>query len=278
MKIKSPPMSYISRFQRAVLGLLFIISFFSIGCTTSKEMVYLNDLKSDSTAASFEKSAKYSFSNPIQKNDLLWIVVGGPNSQDLTALNSAIGFPGGQGAGGAVTNQAANILGYLVESDGTIKLPYVGKVIAEGLTRVELEEKLRVLFSDYTKDPIVNVRFMNYKVTVMGEVTRPGTFLLPNERITILEAIGMAGDLTVMGKRSEVLILREKNGVREIGRVNLLSRDILTSPYFYLETNDVVYVEPAPAKFFARERLPQFLTLAAGTLSLVLTALTISRL
>ncbi len=257
-------------------GFWSVLILFLFSCTTSKEMVYMNDLKIDSANYAELQRAKYEFEALIQKNDQLWITVGGANSEDLVALNSGLGIISG---GGTVVNQlGSQIVGYLVEADGTIKLPYIGKIRAEGLTRMQLEEKLKKEFEQYTKEPTVNVRFINYKVTVMGEVARPGTITIPNERITILEAIGMVGDLTVMGKRSDILIIREVNGEREIGRVNLLSKDLLKSPYYYLKTNDVVYVEPAPAKFFARERLPQFLTLAASGLSLLLTIVTLTKL
>lgn len=257
------------------MGLMLVLIVTAWSCTTSKQMVYMNDLQVDSTLTDELKKAKLEFEYPIQKNDLLWITVGGPNSADLVALNSGAGIIT-QGAA-AISNQGGQVFGYLVEADGSIKMPYVGKVPAEGLTRIQLEEKLKQLFAEYTLDPVVNVRFMNYRVTVMGEVARPGPITIPNERISILEAIGMAGDLTVMGKRETVLVLREVNGERSIGRVNLLSKDLLTSPYYYLRTNDVVYVEPAPAKFFARERLPQFISLAAGGLSLLAIILTISK-
>ena len=240
-----------------------------VSCTTSKQMIYLNDLHSDSTISAVHLKGKSSFESKIQKNDLLWINVGGPNSADLVALNSALGIPMQGGAGGALSQAGGQVFGYLVEADGTVKLPYVGKIKAEGLTRIQLEDLLKNEFQAYTKEPVVNVRFMNYKVTIMGDVARPGTFSIPNERITILEAIGMAGDLTVMGKRESILVIREVNGEREIGRVNLLSKDLLLSPFYYLQTNDVIYVEPASAKFFARERLPQFISLAAGSLSLL---------
>ncbi len=244
-------------------------------CTTSRQMAYMNDLKTDSTLATELKNAVLNFQAPIQKNDLLWITVGGPNSEDLTALNSAIGFAGPGSA--SVANQGGQVFGYLVESDGSIKLPYIGKVRVEGMTRIQLEDTLVKKFKDYTIEPVVNVRFLNYKVTIMGDVARPGVINIPNERITILEAIGMAGDLTIMGRRENVLVVREINGERQMGRVNLLSKDLFRSEYFYLKTNDIIYVEPAPAKFFARERLPQFISLAAGSLSLLAIILTISR-
>lgn len=255
-----------------------IIVFFCMvyaSCTTSKQMVYVNDL-SASSLDSVLKKAQFAFEARIQKNDLLWITVGGPNSSDLVALNSAIGFPQG-GSGGSAINQAGQVVGYLVEADGSVKMPYIGKVNAAGLSRIQLEDSLRMAFAAYTIDPVVNVRFMNFKVTVMGEVARPGAFTISNERVTLLEAIGLAGDLTVMGKREDVLIIREINGTREVGRINLLSKDLFESPYYYLRTNDIVYVSPASAKFFARERLPQFISLAAGSLSILAIILSLNK-
>lgn len=259
------------------IAFLLIIVFISlVGCTSSRDIVYLNNTKGDTANLSSLLNSKLEFETPIQKNDQLWITVGGPNAADLIALNSAMGMVGA--GGGAMMQQGgAQILGYLVEADGTIKMPYVGKIKAVGLTRIQLEEYLQKAFSDYTKDPIVNVRFMNYRVTVLGEVSKPGTYTIPTERMTILEAIGMAGDLTIFGRRNEVLVLREIEGKREFGRVDLLSREILNSPYYYLRTNDVVYVEPAPARFFARERLPQFLTVASGALSIVAIIISITK-
>lgn len=261
--------------MRKLILVLFSFLIWTLNsCTTSKKMVYVNDLKTDSILSAELLSSKNVFEAPIQKNDLLWISVGGPNSQDLIALNSGLGIPA---SGAAVVNAAGQVFGYLVESDGNVKIPYLGKIKVEGLTRVQLESELAEKFAEYTKDPVVNIRFMNYRVTVLGEVLRPSTFTIQNERITILEALGMAGDLTVMGKRESVLIVREVNGKREFGRINLLSKDLFTSPFYYLKTNDVVYVEPASAKFFARERLPQFISLAAGSLSLFAILLSLNK-
>jgi polysaccharide export outer membrane protein len=234
-------------------------------------------LNTDSIINSEILKSKVDFNTKIQKNDLLWITVGGPNSEDLIALNSALGIPN-PAAAGAAASQETPVLGYLVESDGTIKIPYVGKVKAIGYSRTELENILMQLFSEYTRNPVVNIRFLNYKVTVLGEVARPGIYSLPNERMTVLEALGFAGDLTIAGKRQDVTVVREENGERKFGKLNLLSKDIFTSDYFYLRNNDIIYIQPAPVKFFARERLPQFITLAASSLSLLLTVITISKL
>ena len=113
-----------------------------------------------------------------------------------------------------------------------------------GLSKEEAKEKLVEQLEEYLKDPIVNIRYLNYRVTVIGEVNRPSTFTIPSEKINILEALGMAGDMTAYGKRENVLIIREEEGERTMTRVNLNNKELLNSPYFFLQQNDVVYVEP----------------------------------
>ena len=251
---------------------VIIISALITSCTASKKVVYLNDLSvADSTTF---RNAQIVFETPIQKNDLLWITVGGSNTPDLITLNSALGMPGG---GGSTNTQGGANIGYLVEADGTVKLPYLGKVIAAGLTRQALENYLVEKFKDYTKNPVVNVRYLNNYVTVMGEVYHPGKMQMTTERITILEAIGMAGDLTDYAKRENVLIIREVNGQRSFERVNLLSKSLFASPYFYLKTNDVVYIEPSRVRFINRSGVPQYLSVAAVGLSLLITIINVTR-
>ena len=256
---------------RMIFFLIFIFQLFA--CTSPRKVVYVNDL-SDTTAGSLSR-AKYLFETPIQKNDQLSIIVGGSNAEDLLTLNSASGIIPGNAVANLSSNLGTPILGYLVEGDGTIKLPYIDKIKAEGLTRSQLENELTEKFKAYTKNPVVNVRFLNYRVTVMGAVNKPGTFSIPNERITVLEALGLAGDLNMAGKRENILVIREFNGARDFGRINLLSKDIFNSPYFYLKTNDVVYVEPTPASFVPRERVRTYIPIITGGLSVVLTIVNI---
>jgi polysaccharide export outer membrane protein len=266
--------SIISGLKFFMRMIAWLILFFEISsCTGSRKIVYLYDLK-DSSAGSLSK-AKSVFETPIQKNDQLSILIGGSNVEDLVALNSSSGIIPGNSVANLPSNLGTPVLGYLVEGDGTIKLPYLDKIKVEGLTRLELENELTEKSKAYTKNPVVNVRFLNYRVSVMGAVNKPGTFAIPNERITILEALGLAGDLSITGKRNNVLVVREYNGVRNFGRVNLLSKEIFNSPYFYLKTNDVIYVEPTPSSFLPRERFPNYMTLMAGSLSVVLTIINI---
>ncbi len=261
--------SSIMAFSAALLGILLLAS-----CTNTKKVIYLNDLTAaDSTAL---KQAQHVFENRIQKNDQLWITVGGSNPIDLTVLNSATGVVAGAAAGMGGSGSNA-MLGYLVEADGSIKFPYIGKVQAEGLTRTELEKKLTDLLVDYTKNPVVNVRFLNYFYSVLGEVSRPGRVNMVNERTTILEAITQAGDITFLGRSDNLLVIREENGVRTFGRVSLLSKELFNSPYYYLRNNDVIYVEPVKSKFISRAGVPQYVTLTAVGLSLIITIINLRK-
>jgi polysaccharide export outer membrane protein len=242
-------------------------------CTASKKVVYLNDLTpADSIAL---RTAQIAFETPIQKNDQLSIMVGGSNAADLLIINSASGVMGAGGSSGGGANNP--IIGYLVEADGKIKIPYIGKIQAEGLTRLQLENILTEQFKEYTKNPVVNVRFLNYNFSVLGEVNKPGRLSMTTERVSILEAISMAGDITYLGKSDNVLIVREENGKRSFERVNLLSKDLFKSPFFYLKTNDVIYIEPVRAKFISRAGVPQYLSIVAVGLSLILTIINLKK-
>lgn len=256
-----------------LLILITAFCFFS-SCTSTKQVIYFNDLN-DSTAKTITV-AQSIFESKIQRNDQLWISVGGSNIIDLPTLNSGSGMgTGGGNAFTAGTNGA--VLGYLVEADGKIQVPYIGKVQAEGLTRIQLEKQLTELFKDYTKDPIVNVRFLNYNFSILGEVNKSGRYNMPTERLTIFEAISIAGDITDLGRRDNVVVVREINGERQAARINLLSKDIFNSPFFYIKTNDVVYVEPVKARFVSRTGVPQYLSIVAVGLSLILTIINLRK-
>lgn len=255
------------------LGVIIFFAFSMASCVSSKKVVYLYNLN-DTTNTSGINKAQTTFEAPIQKNDLLSIAIGGSNTEDLVALNSGSGVIPGATVGGATSKS----IGYLVEADGKIELPFIGRIRAEGLTRLQLADTITNLMKDYTKNPIVNVKFLNYGYSVLGEVNHPGRFEMDNERTTIFDAIAMASDLTLLGKRNNVLVIREVDGKREFGRVDLLSKDIFKSPYFYLKTNDVVYVEPVRSKFLTRTGVPQYIGIAAGAIALLLALLSLNKL
>jgi polysaccharide export outer membrane protein len=134
--------------------------------------------------------------------------------------------------------------GFIVNADGTIEFPVLGTVMAGGKTRQELVNHLKNQISVYLKDPIINIEITNYKITVLGEVNNPGTYSIRDERVTLLEALGYAGDMNIYGKRNNILVLREENGVRTYSVVDITNTNFVQSPFYYLKQNDVVYVQP----------------------------------
>jgi polysaccharide export outer membrane protein len=247
-----------------ILGLLLTLG----GCVSNKNVPYFRGLGEGvipSSIASLEPI--------INKSDVLSITVTSPNP-DATLMFNAPNVQATQ-----TTATAGNIspsAGYLVSQDGTIEFPALGKIMAAGLTKEKLKEEItkRLLDSKLLIDPIVTVRMLNYRVTVLGEVARPTVVSVPNERISILEALGIAGDITIYGKKENVLLIREEKGGKLIKRINLNSSEIFSSPYYYLKSNDIVYVEPNQARVASASRTQQLLPTILSALSFVAIILT----
>ncbi|MCD2421392.1 polysaccharide biosynthesis/export family protein [Niabella pedocola] len=230
--------------------LIFLIVFVAPSCSTNRNLVYFNNLPPGGDTAQIvnKMSAK------IEKGDILGITIttlspeynqlfstgAAPQTPVTTAIVPATATAAGTGT--ASSDPARN--GYLVDENGQVNLPVLGKVDVSGLTRKEAQDKITAEVAKTAKTPIVNIRFLNYKVTVIGEVTRPGSFNVPDERVNVLEALGMAGDLTPYAIRENILVIREKDGARTMQRINLADKNVFNSPYFYLQQNDVVYVQP----------------------------------
>jgi len=176
---------------------------------------------------------------------------------------------------GATVNAQANIDGYLVSKEGNVELPLLGTLHLGGLNTSQAKELIATKASALYKEPVVNIRIMNFKVTVLGEVNKPGTYYINSEKASVLDAIGLAGDLTIFGKRENVMLVRQEDGRQEIARYNLNDGQILSSPYFYLRQNDVIYVEPAKSKAAAtdaaRTRNLSILTSFATIVTIILT-------
>src|SRR5690606_35144635 len=137
---------------------------------------------------------------------------------------------------------------YLIDYNGNIEFPVLGTLHIAGMTRIELTEMLKEKISEYAKDPIINIRLVNFTVTVIGEVGRPGTYTIQDERISLPEALGMANDLTIYGKRQNVLLIREVDGKKKFAKIDLTSVNAISSPLYYLQQNDVIVVEPNKAR------------------------------
>lgn len=225
--------------------LLFVLFICLLGgmtsCVSSKKMIYLQgaDKLHDNPQKVIED-----YELRIKPDDQLLITV---NSKSPELL---IPFANNQILGSASAGSSQNENGILVDKNGRIEIPVLGEMQAAGLTRLELAEaiKKKLIESQYIKEPTVSVRFKGAKILVLGEVSSPGVHELPSDRVTILDAIGMAGDLPPTARRENILVIREENGERKSYKVNLTSgEDILNSPVFYIQQNDVVYVEPNKA-------------------------------
>lgn len=232
----------------------------------------MNNIK-DSTDRSIS-SSKVVFEARIQINDLLSIKISSLNPADGAMINGS----GGASTSGSGVSAGANTGGYLVNSSGKVELPLIGFVKAIGLNRGQLEDSISARMKAYIKDPVVQVRFLNFHVTVLGDVGRPGELVPPTERFTLLEALGESGDLRITGRRDNVMVIREKNGKRQVGRVDLTSKSLFNSPYFYLQANDVIYVEPVKASYAHRNDIyTQYIGVASGIISLLVSIILLTR-
>ena len=159
--------------------------------------------------------------------------------------------------------------GYLVDANGAVEIPILGTIKLAGLTTIEAKELIKSKLKQLLKEPTVSVRFLNYKISVLGEVMRPSVYVIPNETISLPEALGLAGDMTIFGRRDNVLVIRDTNGKKEFGRVNLNSRELFNSPYYYLHANDVIYVEPGKGRIAQTDKIYQLLPVILSALSLI---------
>lgn len=221
--------------------LLFTIILSTLAsCVSKKEILYLQDI--EKMAANSDPMFS---TTAIQPNDILSINVTAFDMEAAAPFNLIMPARTVQ----ELTNPSTRELqGYLVSMEGTIEFPVLGTIKVAGLSRQELIEKMKKEIRVYIKDPIVNVTISNYKVTILGEVMRPGTYNIPDERITILEALGKAGDLTIYGKRTNIILLREQDGVKTHSIIDITKSDFLNSPYYFLKQNDVIYVQPNSAQ------------------------------
>lgn len=228
---------------KAALAAVFFAMLCSCGSVKHSEMLMLQDVQNRLTAIDTLPALR------IQSDDILSIQVSSRNPENVTAFQQqkteSIGSSGEQALGIQE--------GYRVDESGDIYLPFLGRLRAAGKTVLQLRQEISNKLIQYIPDATVQVRFLNFRVTMIGEVTRPNAYIIPNERLNILEAIGMAGDFTSYARRNSVLIMRERNQVREFVRLNTQDTSLFSSPYFYLKPNDIVYVEPLKAKEYATQ-------------------------
>ena len=244
-----------------VAGLLLM----TVSCRQQREVAYVKDAVRDSSMV-----LNGEFTKGIQANDILYIYVESQTTQATVPFNQETNKVAVHD--GAVMNPGTGaVQGYLVNQDGDITFPVLGKIKVLGLTHQELARVIEQRLKDegHVLDPVVTVKLMNFKVCVLGDVTRPGQLVVQGERLTIFEALSMVGDLTIYGQRENVTVIREENGHRIIGTLDLTSEEVFNSPYYYLHQNDVVYVEPSKRKKVNADRDPMIMSYISSGLSML---------
>lgn len=236
-----------------------LLTFLLFSCASRKNVVYFQDTGNFETIVNTNRSV-----SKFKIDDLVSIHVSSLNPEASVPFNLYRG--GGQSQG-----FRPEPVDYLVDEAGEIDFPVIGKLKIEGLSPEELRLLLRNRLSEYLKDPIINIRLQNFTITVLGEVNRPGTYPVNGEQISILEALGFAGDLTIRGVRNNVLVIRDFNGTKVYTRIDLTSKKMVESPVYYLTQNDVVYVEPNKSGITASS-LDQRASIAISIASVLITS------
>lgn len=269
--------SNLTRYSVLILLLYIAVWGGTSSCVSPKSIVYFQgDTLKNSSQALTQK-----YVPTIQSSDLLSIVVGSLNTEANEIFNAAnlarTASTNYSTTGGGLREQT---LGYLVDSQGYVEIPLTGRVKVAGLTTNIAADTIRLRLLNFLKEPSVMVRTLNFKVSVLGEVLRPAVYVIPDEKITLPEVLSLAGDLTIYGKRNNVMVIREENGTRQIARLDLTTKEIFDSPYYYIHKNDVIYIEPVKTRIAATDRRQQLVPVMAsiaaaiGTLGILIINLT----
>lgn len=245
--------------------LLFLIIISVSSCATKDEVVYFDNAQSLNG-----KENLLEYEPHIEKNDVLRINVSSSSVNEEITKPFQMNTQNNRSSGGG---QNQSLTGYLVSPSGSINFPVLGTVQVEGLTRTEIQQKLEKQIEEYVRDPVVDVRIVNFSVTILGEVGSPGRVQVSDGRVTMPELLAMSGDISYTGKRQNIMIIREVNGIKSVGYIDMTDSDLFDSPYFYLKQNDLVYVEPTysrmkSAGFFGNPG--SILGLVSSVLSLIL--------
>jgi len=250
---------------------LLLISFVIYGssCVDTRKSTYFNDAQDANVIPNIADT----IAPIIQKNDIISVTITSLNAEASAIFN----ITGTTSNTSTVTNSngTQSGSGYLVNTDGNIQLPILGPIAVAGLSSKQVKDHITnmLLEKKLLIDPIVNVHQLNYEITVIGEVGKPAVINVPNEKISLLKALGLAGDITIFGRKDNVLLIREINGKRKVKRIDLMDAKFLTSPYYYLQPNDVVYVEANKNKISNSSTFRTTLPIVLSGLTLVLFAL-----
>lgn len=256
-------------FNHCKLLSIFLLIPLINACVTTKNITYFQgkgvvDTVRYSTLTKIEPAIP-----KIQTDDILAVTVSSLSEESNIIFNfsninalTTTSFPGS--LNGGARNQP---LGYLVDPAGNIEMPLIGKAKITGLSLEEAGTLIKGKLGNFLKEPTVNVRLLNHKFTVIGEVNRPGVYNLLDSHTTLLEVIGMAGDLTIYGRRDNLMLIRTTNGKREIVKIDLTSRNFMDSPYYYIQNADMIYVETMKGKITSTDRTIQLIPIVTGIAS-----------
>ena len=241
---------------------LVVILFFG-PCITYKPVPYFSDF---SDTAKPETIKTVIFKNPtIQPNDILLVTIATLDNSLVSSVNATNTINAGA--------QPAN--GNVVNAQGMVELPFVGSIKVSGLTTAEAQDTIKAAAAKLFNAPVVSVRYASFKITILGEVRNPGSFTMPNEKVTLFDALGTAGDLTDFGKSNSILLIRDSSGEnKQMVRLNINSKEIIHSPYYFLRPNDMLYVEPTSEKLINRtktENAARNIGLISSSLALITT-------
>jgi len=252
---------YFTFYFPAFIVILFLFS----SCGSKRDIVYFQN--ADKISEELLSLSQKDFKTVIMPHDNLFITVAAANLQSVEVFNST------------QFNRTANysastldILGYLVDQKGNINFPLVGEIRVAGLTKSEATQLLRKEISTFVTDPVVNIRFLNYKISVIGEVNRPGVYTVTDEKISIPQAIALAGDLTIYGDRRNVQLIRMENNKKQILTFDLTTSDVFLSPDYYLLQNDILYIAPNSTKAGSstyNQNLPLIVSLISVTITAI---------
>ncbi|GAB2544693.1 polysaccharide biosynthesis/export family protein [Spirosoma aerophilum] len=248
--------------------LLFVGVFLaSSSCVSPKKIVYFQGDVDTGNAVRMPEP----YTPLIKAGDVLSIQVSSLNSEASAYFNpyTPMAVANGRTAQLANTNGLPEISGYLVSQGGEIELPLIGLVKVGGFTIPQVREQLRESLKTYLKEPTVNVRNLNFRISVLGEVVRPSLFTIPNDQITLIEALSLAGDATIYGRRDNILVVREENGQKTFTRLDITKRNLFRSQYYYLHPNDIVYVEPGKVRVSNADQFYQIVPAILSALSLI---------
>jgi polysaccharide export outer membrane protein len=250
-------------FKRQVAPLIFLLLFVTSCVSTKKYYFYQNGLENRSSIDSTVSIKAYI--HKISPNDILTIFVSSLSPEASTYFNPPINR---DNMPDAATYKALS--GYLVDANGDISLPFVGKLNVKGLTIPEARDTIKKQLERYLINPTVFINLENFKIILLGEVSKPGVYLVSNEQINLSEALAMAGDMTVYGKRKDILIVRETDkGNPEYGVVDITSPDVFKSPYYYLHPNDIIYINARKTKITTGDLFFKIVPVAVSVATLV---------